>query len=399
MNTVHTLPIPIDLPERPCLPVGATISRSFVAEVSRRCLSELPYRSEPALVALGYWFRAAAVHRWLDQTFPVGRYFVPRGLVFHIPPGNVDTTYAYLWLLSVLVGNQNVVRLSSRTSTVSDLFERLCNEVLALPEYSPIAAMNRLVRFDRESELTAFYSERCDVRVVAGSDATVQSIRRLPLRAEAIELNLVGKSSFVVADVGAVLAADDTQVSLWADGVWRDISGFEQLACNSPRSVWWLGGTASELRVARERFWASFEALISSVVVPWTGAGVVQREGSLDLLGTADQGARVVSPTGSAVTRVWLETAEWPAEWFGGSGVLFETAVGDLDALRPRLSRQQQTVASLGVSHERWQSFLTSLPLGGIDRVVPVGQSLSFDHVWDGFDLGRVFTREITLTA
>ena len=31
----------------------------------------------------------------------------------------------------------------------------------------------------------------------------------------------------------------------------------------------------------------------------------------------------------------------------------------------------------------------------GIDRIVPIGKSLDFSNVWDGFDLFRSFTREV----
>ncbi|MFC6804089.1 acyl-CoA reductase [Deinococcus caeni] len=42
---------------------------------------------------------------------------MPRGLVFHVPPANVDTIFIYSWLMSVLAGNRNVIRLSSREPT------------------------------------------------------------------------------------------------------------------------------------------------------------------------------------------------------------------------------------------------------------------------------------------
>src|SRR5229473_1854189 len=40
----------------------------------------------------------------------------PRGLVFHVPPANVDTIFVYSWALSALAGNRNVVRISPRAA-------------------------------------------------------------------------------------------------------------------------------------------------------------------------------------------------------------------------------------------------------------------------------------------
>ena len=44
----------------------------------------------------------------------------PRGLVFHVPPANVDTIFVYSWALSALAGNSNVVRISSRSAGAAD---------------------------------------------------------------------------------------------------------------------------------------------------------------------------------------------------------------------------------------------------------------------------------------
>ena len=39
-------------------------------------------------------------------------------IAFHVTPANVDTLFVYSWVLSLLVGNANIVRLSSRSTPV-----------------------------------------------------------------------------------------------------------------------------------------------------------------------------------------------------------------------------------------------------------------------------------------
>lgn len=388
----------LSLPNGPCLAVGAAVSRGFVTQFSQRLLRDAKFRSEPALVSLGYWFRDSAVERWLARTFPPERCFVPRGTVFHIPPGNVETNYLYIWLLSVLVGNRNIVRTPTRESAVTQLADQLLQELFAEPQFEALQAMNQFVRYGHEEEISEYYSSHCDVRIVSGSDATIQRLRQIPLPPPAVEINLVAKSSFAVLDVASVNAASEDQLHGWARGLWQDVVGFEQLACNSIRAVWWLGGQDhGQVQQARERLWRCFEMVESESSVVWPAAGVVQREGLLDRMGISDVGSEIVSPWGAPVTRVWLPQPMWCDEWFGGYGVLFETAIESLEDLRPHLSRQQQTVASAGVSAECWRAFLTGPPVSGIDRVVRLGESLNFGATWDGFDLGRQLTREISL--
>ena len=54
----------------------------------------------------------------------------PRGLVFHVPPANVDTIFVYSWALSALAGNPNVVRISSRSAGAADACSTTLNETL-----------------------------------------------------------------------------------------------------------------------------------------------------------------------------------------------------------------------------------------------------------------------------
>src|SRR5690554_1687139 len=53
----------------------------------------------------GFWTRRAALSR-LKQDFsrrhPVQTLSRPRGLVFHLPPKNVETVFLYSWVLSFL---------------------------------------------------------------------------------------------------------------------------------------------------------------------------------------------------------------------------------------------------------------------------------------------------------
>ena len=57
-----------------------------------------------------------------------------------------------------------------------------------------------------------------------------------------------------------------------------------------------------------------------------------------------------------------------------------------------------QTVCYSGFTKNEIREFILEIPLAGIDRIVPFGQALNFDTIWDGFDLKRVFMREITLS-
>ena len=106
---------------------------------------------------------------------------------------------------------------------------------------------------------------------------------------------------------------------------------------------------------------------------------------------------RIPDCAANDVQRVWLDQPALHAQHHCGAGLFFESALPHLDALRPLLDRTVQTVSYAGFSTLELRAFVEAEPLSGIDRIVPFGRALDFGRVWDGFDLFRIFTREITV--
>ena len=94
-------------------------SMGFCQALSRDLLDPLRGPRYPQVISLGYWLRPASIERARDSFFRLqaeGTILVPRGRVLHITPANVDTMFAYSWILALLVGNSNIVRITSRTT-------------------------------------------------------------------------------------------------------------------------------------------------------------------------------------------------------------------------------------------------------------------------------------------
>ena len=70
-----------------------------------------------------------------------------------------------------------------------------------------------------------------------------------------------------------------------------------------------------------------------------------------------------------------------------------------LDELAAAVDRRVQTAVAFGWSTQELRDFMADSRLGGIDRIVPVGEALAFGRYWDGFDLFRTLTRSVSITA
>ena len=90
---------------------------------------------------------------------------MPRGVVFHIPPSNVDTIFIYSWILSVLAGNSNIIRFSERAGEAATTICRVLGETLA--KHDPaLQQTTAIVRYGRDRAISSAISAACDVRVI-----------------------------------------------------------------------------------------------------------------------------------------------------------------------------------------------------------------------------------------
>ncbi len=101
----------------------------LVASVAEALLSSKGSTASGPAAHFAFWTRRAALAK-LAASFaarvPQHALARPRGLVFHLPPQNVETVFLYSWALAYLAGNANIVRLpqeiSARMRAIVDLF-------------------------------------------------------------------------------------------------------------------------------------------------------------------------------------------------------------------------------------------------------------------------------------
>ncbi|NRQ34937.1 gamma-glutamyl phosphate reductase [Nonomuraea sp. NN258] len=391
-------PVPVDLlvdrlAAEPGPATGDERVRDFLAAFGRRLLRPALARRHPELGSLGFFLRASELTRAVEGLR--GEHVrVPRGLVFHVPPANVDTVFVYSWALSALMGNRNVVRLSPRAGAVSRAIVDTLNETLAGAD-PVVAATQRIVSYDRDDTVTATLSAACDLRVIWGGDRTVDEIRKHPLAPHARDLTFPDRSSFAAVRATAWLCAPRSIRVATAEGFVNDTYWFDQAACSSPRTVYWVGAPG-DCEAAR----GDFAALLAEAVrrAGWTIEPAMAVEKQVGTYGLAAEGHAefIDDPTGPA-THVGLATRQAPRRWLG-TGTFTHARLDSLTDLVPLVARRDQTMTHFGFPRADLEALARALGGRGVDRMVPIGGALSFHRVWDGVDLPTEFTRLVTVT-
>ncbi|PZM90878.1 MAG: gamma-glutamyl phosphate reductase [Actinobacteria bacterium] len=383
-------------PDGKPLAVGDPRIRDFLAEVAGRLLAPKMARRYPELASLGFFLRRAEVDRMARRLIGEDPLVirVPRGLVFHVPPANVDTVFVYSWALSALAGNRNVVRISSRAAGAAEAILDVLAESVA--QADPVVAHTQLmITYGRDDEVTAALSAACDLRVIWGGDRSVTELRRHPLAPLARDVVFPDRSSFALLGVSGWRRASDAQRRAAVDGFANDVYWFDQAACSSPRALYLVGPPGDAEGVLDE-----FRGLLAEAVRRrgWTVDAAMAVEKRVRLYGAAADG-HVTDLEFAGNELAWLRLADptQPPRGWLGAGVVPVARVDSLADVAKVIQRRDQTVSYFGFALDELREFIAAVGGRGIDRVVPFGQALSFAPVWDGYDLLTEFTRATTL--
>lgn len=350
----------------------------------------------PELQALAFWMRRAELMRLREQFH--GRYgpdvvLVPRGVVFHVPPANVDTIFVYSWLLSLLAGNANVVRLSSRGSEQTELILQVLVELAAQERYNEIASNTFLVRYGHDDAVSAALSAVADLRVIWGGDATVAAFRRFEIAPHATDLTFPDRVSLSVIDAHAYLTMNDGAQGALAEQFFNDSYWFDQMGCSSPRVLVWTGDESAVQR-SGSRFFGLLQAVVERSGYRADTATAIAKL-TFASRAALDQPVVYIEWLNNELTI--LPTQDFPTfpGDYSGAGTFYQFRCSGLTDLGAYLTRRHQTLTYAGFSAQQMREFAMTMNGRGVDRIVPVGDALTFNRFWDGNDLVHAFVRTV----
>ena len=99
--------------------------------------------------------------------------------LFHIAPSNIALNFAYSFVLSLLAGNSNIIRVSKTKFEQNKIFFSILNKLLKEKRFNLIKKNNLFIKYDQNNEITNFLSKKADCRIVWGSDKTIQNLKKM----------------------------------------------------------------------------------------------------------------------------------------------------------------------------------------------------------------------------
>ena len=363
---------------------------AYCQALSETLLKAPQSRDFPDLIALGFWLRQANLKPLLAP-YQSGSFIrQPLGLVFHSAPSNVDSLFVYSGILSLLCGHNNVIRLSSRSGgSTAVLIEKIRHLADIFPQQN---ARFQLVQCSYDSAELKSLIGTVDGRVLWGSEQAIQAQRLLTMPAHGRELSFGHKFSLCLLGAEAVLAAGHEQLQQLVQLFYRDQLTFAQQGCSSAKAVLWLG-EAAQVQQAQKRFWPALTELIEQKQPLNSSEQYQALATAQQLIMSSEQ--QLMLTQQQSISRVAVHTLE-PVfiNQHQGCGLFLELQLSALAQLNPMLTQAHQTLTVWGIEPSVLKNWLASVHTG-LDRVMPVGQALSFSPDWDGVNLIEQFSRKV----
>ncbi len=368
----------------------------FCHALSRRIFADPEAKTYPELQSLAFWMRKSEVLRMRAEFQSADRAplrLTPRGLVFHVPPTNVDTISIYSLLLALLTGNRNIVRLSPRAAVQSHILVRLLN-VEAQGAGPALQSGTSVISYRRDDAITAAISRVCDVRVIWGGDATVNTIRAFPLSPHGRDISFPDRYSMSAIETSRYLEASDAARRDLAARFFNDVYWFDQMACSSPHLIAWFGEDAGASITASRDFYARVGAYAQSRGVQSEPATRIAKF-TFACRAILDRPVIRYRNFHNELTVVEVEGLSGLSREHSGGGLLYHVFLRRLNDLVPFIERRDQTLSQFGFTLPELDGLVQELNGRGIDRIVPIGDALSFRRHWDGMDLFAELTRAV----
>jgi len=276
--------------------------------------------------------------------------------------------FAYSFVAGFITGNENIIKLPS----------------IDAPEIHEIksAILSIAPRTDFRDKIDAKeLSSACDVRILWGSDETIDKIRAYPLTGRKIDLSFGDKYSVsVISKIG-----DPKNL---AHRFFRDTYSMDQNACSSPHAIFWVGCDQALV----SEFLAELGKLARSNYKPNPVSYV---DSQIRLCEDAIRGEKIKEVNGGYV-RICAQVKKQIDDLRGSCGYFYEIELKSVSDIVSYVSSKWQTVTYEGIDCGLLRDEILKAGKSGVDRIVPIGRALDWSFTWDGIDLIERLTRVIT---
>jgi hypothetical protein len=371
------------------------LSCDFIADLSLELSKIKSVKEYPDIKTLSFWCRRQNIKSLKNKFYSTNNdYRIGVGLVFHITPSNIPTNFAYSLLFGLLSGNSNIIKIPSKKFSQIDIICDCIKKVLKKKKYLIIQNKIKIVRYSNKDQYTKKISAVCDARLIWGGNNSINNIRNFRLKERSIDIAFSDRFSFCAINGKEILKLNTYELNRLIEKFYNDTFLVDQNACSSPHLIIWLN---DHLCKARDFFWKTLNHYISKKYYQPEIASIDKYSKLCeDILNLNDiKSYRSFSNSIYVITLKNLnsKTSTLRGKW----GYFYEYGTDNLKDMLKFINKDCQTLSYFGLSKSKLKELIVKNNTFGVDRIVPIGQTLDMNLTWDGYDLNRILSRIVDI--
>lgn len=349
-------------------------------------------KNYPDLKALSFWCRNKNISK-LKKNFNLDKNRIGLGAIFHVTPANIPTNFVYSLIFGLLTGNSNVVKVPSKEFEQVNIICSLIKKILK-KKNNILKNKITIIRYTDNNEFTKKISSRCNARIIWGGDQTINSLRNFKINERAIDINFADRYSFCIMDASKMEKMTNFEIKNLVQRFYNDTYLVDQNACSSPHLIVWLGKNSKKIK---EKFWKELYDLVK-IKYKFNESALVEKYTDLCKFAASLNNIKNIQKFDNLIYKIELKKIDKNNHNNRGKwGLFFEYNSKNLTEIKNIINNKYQTLTYCGVDKLLLKKFVLQNNLKGIDRIVPIGQSLNIGLLWDGYDILNILSRGIEI--
>ena len=357
---------------------------SFLNELSKIIVKSKESRKNNELMAFGFWCRNTNLQKLkqkYSQKFLENKMGI--GLLFHIPPSNVISNFAYSLLFGLLSGNTNVVRIPKRSLEFANVLISFINK--KINRKSNISKMINFINY-KDEKTNINLSKISDGRLIWGSDETIKKFKNLKTKKNCKNIYFSDKYSMSILNSSEIIKLNDSSLTVLCKNFYNDSYLMDQNACSSPHIIFWKG---KKIPLGQKIFWNKVYE-------------IAKKNYKLDMFAAVDKYANTLIMSSNEkikinnyeniLIRIQLNKLSENLDKFRGRwGLFYEYIIKN--NLNLPYSKKYQTLSYYGFNKNELKNLKDRSKNFSFNRVVPVGKSTEMNLFWDGNNLVSILSK------
>ena len=375
---------------KPFLPFSENVC-DFLDSFSKELNSKNVFKDYPELKSLSFWCRKKNILN-LKKNFFLKQNRLGLGLLLHITPSNVPINFAYSLFFGLLTGNSNIVKVPSKNFIQVSIICEIIKKILK--KYYKLKKKITIVQYSDNDEYTKRISLECNARIIWGGDKTINAIREFKIKEKTLDVTFPDRYSFCIISSTSFNKLNDFSLKMLINKFYNDTYYVDQNACSSPHLILWIGKNKTK---AKDKFWkALFKYLKMNYQLK--DSAPIEKYTSLCSHAIQMKEVKKIKTFENLIYRIELNKIDKNIDKFRGEwGTFFEYDLKNLKDFKNIVNTKYQTLTYFGIDKKSLYDVVIRNGLKGINRIVPIGNSLNIGLDWDGYDIIKSLSRGINI--